>query len=79
MDFGGAKNEGMEFYSIYSVRGVLEETLIFWAICNCQNASPWPPLIFTFNLSGDSQAGYAGSSPVSRSIKSITYSRAERK
>ena len=50
MDFGAAKNEGLEFYSIYSVRGDFEETLDFWAICRGQSASPWPPLIFAFNF-----------------------------
>lgn len=28
MDFGEAKNEGLEFYSIYSVRRVFEERSI---------------------------------------------------
>ena len=50
MELGEAKNEVLELYSIYSIRMVFEETLGFWAICRGQSASPWPPLIFTFNF-----------------------------
>jgi hypothetical protein len=43
-------DEDQEFYSVYSVRRRFEEMLDFWAICRGQSASPWPPLIFTFNF-----------------------------
>lgn len=50
MDFGGAKNEGLKFYSIYFVPRLFEETLNFWAICRGQSATPRAPLILVFNF-----------------------------
>ena len=76
MDFGGARNEGLEFYSIYSVRafeGFLKKCSIsgrFAVVRVHRHGRLW----FLFSISAEiPKLDVAGSSPVSRSIKSITY------
>jgi len=69
------EKRGSEFYSVYSVFGLFGVGIDFSVVRSGQNASPWSQLFFIFKCVPDSQAGHAGSSPVSRSILSITYTK----